>query len=258
MRQTSRLPDLPTGISVRSYTVGHSPGYRTPWHAHDWHQLVYASQGVLRVRTAHGLWVVPPHRAVWVPRGVEHEVETVGWVWMCSLYFVRGLVHGVAPHVAVVNVSPLLRELILETARLCPITFDAPERARLVEVLLDQLKTLPATPLTLPTPRDPRAVRATKLVEANPGERWSVAHIANRVGASKRTIERLFRAETNMTFGQWRQHFRLLSSLQRLAAGESVTNVALAVGYESPSAYIAMFRQVLGTTPGRYYERRQK
>jgi AraC-like DNA-binding protein len=120
-------------------------------------------------------------------------------------------------------------------------------------VLLDQLEALPTIPLQLPVPRDPRAVRVAEWLRKNPDAPGLLKQVARRAGASVRTLERLFRAETGMTFGKWRQQLRLLHALRELAAGRPVTVVALEVGYDSPSAFIAMFRSALGTTPTRYF-----
>jgi AraC-like DNA-binding protein len=120
-------------------------------------------------------------------------------------------------------------------------------------VIVDQLQILPAIPLQLSMPVDARAQRVAKMLREDPGDERPLAQIAKCNGASARTIERIFRAETQMSFGQWRQRLRLLHSLKLLALGESVTDVALELGYKSPSAFIAMFKGELGTTPGSYF-----
>ncbi len=240
-------------IQIRSLALTYQSGFVIPPHRHAWAQLIYASRGVMSVRTDTGAWVVPTHRAVWVPGEVEHAIEMSGEVAMRTLYLAPGLARGVPETCAVVNVSPLLRELILHAVELGPLDAAEPQHARLIGVILDQLATLPAVPLRVPAPKDPRAQRAAAWLRANPGDGASLEHIARRVGASKRTLERVFRDETGMSFGAWRQQLRLLQALPLLAAGEPVTNVALAVGYDSTSAFIARFRAVLGTTPGRYY-----
>jgi len=130
-----------------------------------------------------------------------------------------------------------------------------PAHANLIGVLVDQIEALPVIPLRVPAPRDPRAKRAADWLRENPSDGASLERVARRVGASKRTLERLFARDTGLSFGAWRQQMRLMQALERLAAGESVTEVALAVGYESTSAFVSRFRRVLGTTPGKYYER---
>jgi AraC-like DNA-binding protein len=110
---------------------------------------------------------------------------------------------------------------------------------------------MPEMPLDLAMPSDPRARRAAELLRANPGTA-SLDSIARAAGASKRTLERMFRLETGMGLGRWRQQLRLSHALRLLAQGEPVTSVALESGYQSTSAFIAMFRRALGTTPFRY------
>jgi AraC-like DNA-binding protein len=238
---------------VRTFAIRHPDGYVIPPHAHDWHQLIYASQGVMTVRTTPGTWVVPPHRAVWVPAGFEHSIEMSGSVLMQTLYLRPELSDSLPRDCTAVNVSPLLRELILHITDPETLARGSAVRDRLLGVLLDQLEALPTIPLQLPVPRDPRAVRVAEWLRKNPDAPGLLKQVARRAGASVRTLERLFRAETGMTFGKWRQQLRLLHALRELAAGRPVTVVALEVGYDSPSAFIAMFRSALGTTPTRYF-----
>ncbi|HEV8040542.1 MAG TPA: helix-turn-helix transcriptional regulator [Bryobacteraceae bacterium] len=240
-------------IVIRTLAATYSPGHTIPPHSHDWHQLLYASEGVMTIHTSDGSWVVPPHRAVWIPANVEHSVEMSGPVSMRTLYLLPGLAKALLKVCCSVNVPPLLRELILDTVNRQTLQRSIPSEARLIAVILDQIEALPAAPLQLPMPRDARAARVAQLLKANPAEPGSLEQISKRAGASPRTIERLFRSETNMGFAKWRQRLRLLHALRLLAAGEPVTNVALEAGYDSPSAFISMFRRQLGTTPSRYH-----
>ncbi|MCU1264341.1 MAG: AraC-type DNA-binding protein [Acidobacteria bacterium] len=241
------------GLDIRSLASGYPTGFVIDSHAHVWHQLVYATRGVMTVNTADSSWVVPSHRAVWVPAGVEHEIEMVGTVSLRTLYVRASLSSALPKQCCVVNVSPLLRELILRTIQIGMLDRKVPAQKRMTGVILDQLETLRTVPLRLPMPCDARALRVVELVRASPSETHSLDHIAREIGAGKRTIERLFLAETEMSFGKWRQQLRMLHALRLLAAGESVTTVAFAVGYDSTSAFISAFKTTLGTTPGRYY-----
>jgi AraC-like DNA-binding protein len=241
-------------IRVWGLATIYPSGYQMPAHQHPTAQLVYASRGVMTVHTQAGTWVVPAHRAVWVPPDTEHRISMSGEVEMRTVYLARDLPLAEVSDCSVVNVSPLLRELILHAVERAPLFATVPAHAHLIGLLLDQLEALPAMPLQLPAPRDPRAKRAADWLRGNKGHPASLERIARKVGASKRTLERLFQRETGMSFGVWRQQLRLMQALELLAAGESVTQVALAVGYESTSAFVSRFRQVLGTTPGKYYE----
>jgi AraC-like DNA-binding protein len=250
-KRRQRLPS--DGIVVRSFAVRHVKDYAIPPHAHDWHQLIYASEGVMWVQTAEGDWVVPPNRAVWVPAGVEHGIEMTGSVLVQTLYLSTGLRARLPTRCCAVNVSPLLRELIRHIVSLGALDARDPVRNRLTGVLLDQLRVLPTIPLQLPWPTDERAQRAAAWLRSHLDDPGSSQQAAARAALGLRTLERLFLRETGFTLGKWRQQLRLLCALRLLAAGRPVTQVALDVGYESPSAFIVMFRRTLGVTPHRYF-----
>jgi len=226
---------------------------RLPMHRHFRAQLVFASEGVMQVTTGAGTWVVPPQQAVWVPAGVDHEVYSSGPISMRSLYVHPAAAGGGLPgECCVMAVAPLLRELIVRVADLAQ-RDDMPESyGRLVGVVLDELRDLKAAPLHLPLPRDPRLRAVTESLLVAPGDNRDLTDWGRRAGASGRTLARLFRRETGMTFAGWRRRLRLLAAVSRLGSGESVTAVAYDLGYHSPSAFVAMFRRSLGTSPGRY------
>jgi AraC-like DNA-binding protein len=150
------------------------------------------------------------------------------------------------------NVSSLLRELILHACKFKKLNKRAVAERRIIEMIVDQLKEVDSIPLQLPHPTDTRAMRVVKALVADPGDRRDLETLCEDCGASKRTIQRVFLEETKMNFGKWRQQLRLLHGLQLLASGEKVTAAALEAGYGSPSAFISMFRKQLGTTPMRY------
>ena len=250
---SDRPSDPPRGSLVRTLSMHYATGSNLPPHSHDWGQLVYASEGVMTVSTPGGSWVVPPHRAVWIPPGIEHWIEMSGSVFMRTLYLTPVLVTPLPQSCCVVQVSRLLRELILHSVALGVLEAEVPEHAHLVAFLIDLLETVPTMPLELPMPRDPRALRVAEFLREHPADATTANQLARTAGASVRTLERLFRSETGLTFGRWRQQLRLLEALRLLAAGRPVTAVALDVGYDSPSAFIAMFKNTLGTTPSRYY-----
>ena len=227
--------------------------YRVPRHNHPRDQLVYASLGALTVITEEGSWVVPPQRAVWVPAGIDHEVRTSGATSLRTLHIAPSATTNLFGGCCVVTVSPLLREMILHLIAM-PLSNDQSDaNARFVGVLLDQIRALPIQPLHLPAPHDQRLQRIATALTDSPADNRSLETWAVSVGASARTLARLFLAETGMTFGQWRQQVRLLEALRLLAAGTPVTTVAYDLGYESQSAFIVMFRKAMGPTPGQYF-----
>ena len=228
-------------------------GHVIPEHFHPEDQLIFASQGVMTVRTAQGIWVVPPLRAVWIPAKTPHSVAMSGPVSMRTLYFLPKLVRALPAKCSVMNVSALLKELILHACTFPRLNHKTPLHRRIIEILIDQLAAANSVPLQLPHPLDSRALRVVQTLLADPADSRPLRKLARDCGASKRTIERIFWAETKMTFGKWRQQLRLLHALQRLASGEKVTAAALDAGYNSASAFISMFKKQLGATPTRYF-----
>ena len=228
-------------------------GQATRWHSHPRGQLVYAISGVMAVTTDGGVWVVPPERAVWVPGGMPHRVDFPTDVKMRSLWVAPEAAQALPRVCGVVTVSPLLRELIRAAVDL-PAEYDTDGPAgRLMAVILDQLRVLDQAALHLPWPEDARLTRIAEALIDDPAMNAGLDDWARTAGASARTLARLFVKETGMTFGAWRQQARLLKALELLAAGQSVTATALDLGYDSPSAFIAMFKKVLGVSPGKYF-----
>jgi hypothetical protein len=176
-----------------------------PEHFHPEDQLLFASKGVMTVRTKQGVWVVPPLRAVWIPAETPHSVAMSGPVSMRTLYFLPKICRSLPAKCVVMNVSLLLKELILHACGFPKLNRCIPTERRIVEIIVDQLKAIESIPLQLPNPSDPRAVRVAKTLSANPGDQRPLGKLCKECGASKRTIQRLFVEETKMTFGKWRQ-----------------------------------------------------
>ncbi|MCW5875490.1 MAG: helix-turn-helix transcriptional regulator [Anaerolineales bacterium] len=228
------------------------PGYKVEEHGHGWAQFIYAARGVMRVEAQDRQWIVPPHRGLWMPAAQEHSIQTIGEVSMRTVYLNPELSLTLKPNIRVLDVQALLRELILEIVRL-GVLREADEMQRSLRTLLiAQLAAAPELALQLPMPQDPRARQVADRVRREPGETAGLPTLAAEASASARTIERLFLKETGLTFGRWRQQARLQHAVCRLAEGADVTSIAVECGYESVSAFVAMFKQSLGTTPGQY------
>ncbi|MFJ1795858.1 AraC family transcriptional regulator [Kitasatospora griseola] len=223
---------------------------RIEWHWHDVNQLITPGLGVLEVSTPHGRWVVPPHRAVWLPAGVAHTHRAHGVSELRCLVYPAGMNPLGLAAPAVLAVTPLLREIIAELTG--P---DAPtgRPARTLELAaLDQLARAPELPIGLPQPTDARLRDVAALLTEDPADGRSLAELGRAVGAAERTLSRLFRRELGVGFPQWRTQLRLQHALVLLAQGRSVTSTAAACGFRSPSAFIEAFRHAFGTTPGRH------
>lgn len=246
-----RLADQTSRIVTRTHN--YSAGHRIPLHFHDRDQLVYASRGVMTVHTDDGTWVVPTHRAVWIPEAVPHTISMSGMVSMRTLYLKTGLAASMPRSCCVVNVPPLLNELILHACR-CGSLGSRVAHRHLADVIVDQLKAVQTVALQLPNVTDARARRLAEILSTDPANRQSLARLCRGAGASGRTMERLFQQETGMTLGKWRQQLRLMQAMRLLGGGAKVTYAALEAGYRTPSAFIAAFRQSLGTTPAAYFK----
>ncbi|BCL74974.1 AraC family transcriptional regulator [Jeongeupia sp. HS-3] len=234
----------------RSYGRGHDSGM----HQHRRAQLIYACSGVMRVETAAGNWVLPPQRALWVPPLTPHRVQIASDAEMRTLYVEPAAAPGLPEHCSVLEVSPLLRELILALTAL-PIVYQPESRASLIATLIiAELRQLPTAPLHLPMPHDPRLLKLCRQVLAHPGRDDRFEQLADRVGASSRTLARRFRDDTGLSFREWRQQARLIHALELLAQGEPLKRLAERLGYASQSAFSAMFRRALGVEPSRYFQ----
>ncbi len=253
------VPSGDESSAVSGVAADFDAGHRLGRHRHRRAQLVYAVEGVMTVETDAGLWVVPPLRALWVPAGVVHSIRMTGRVRMRTVYFDASVLARIAtsPSCTVVSVSSLLRELIVKAVdeESGGSASDPERRQRLVSVLLDELVVAPVDPLEVPMPRDARLRRIADALLADPSDARDQRAWARVAGVSERTLARLFPQETGMTLLRWRQQVRLLRALERLALGEPVTAVALDMGYASTSAFVKLFRESLGVTPGRYFER---
>lgn len=237
---------------VASVSADLKSGHVIAEHMHPEDQLLFASKGVMTVRTKQGVWVVPPMRAVWIPANTPHSVTTSGQVSMRTLYLLPRLCRDLPKRCFVVNVAPLLKELILHACKFARLKKKVAAERKIIEILLDQLNEAESIPLQLPQLSDSRALRVAGILFADPSDQRTLRKLCKDCGASKRTIQRLFLEETAMTFGKWRQQLRLLRAMEMLASGEKVSSAAAEAGYCSTSAFISMFHKQLGTTPRRY------
>jgi AraC-like DNA-binding protein len=241
---------LPRPVFARA--KDYPAGFKLEPHRHRRGQLAFSAKGTITVTTPHGTWVIPPWRAAWIPAGMEHHVGSSEDVCMRSI-FVDESVPVTLKTTCVVSVTPLLRELILHAAGLTPLYELGGPDERLMFVMLEQFKPLTVSSLALPMPKDRRIARIANALIDNPADQRGLNEWAKEAGAAPRTVCRLFPRETGMQFRAWQQQVRLLEALRLLAAGHPVTTVAYDVGYDSPSAFVSMFKRALGKTPGQYF-----
>lgn len=242
----------PVAVLIDEYP----PNFVDPPHSHERAQLLYASAGVMSVMTDAASFTIPPQRAVWMPAGVVHEALTRGHVSLRTLYVEPGADQRLPQRCQVLKVSNLLRELILEASNL-PVEYSLDGRdARIMALILDEIAEAvehPASALSVPMPQDPRLIRVCRAVMQEPSQEDHLDRWADAAGMGRRTFTRAFRRETGLTFAEWRQQVRLAEALSLLSLGQSVTRVAYEVGYNSPSAFTAMFQRAFGVSPSHYF-----
>ncbi|MBI0328031.1 AraC family transcriptional regulator [Burkholderia plantarii] len=238
----SPTPEHP--LRVRSRPMASS--MRIPQHTHAWGQLAYASRGVLRVATAGTTWMVPPSRAIWIPPHTAHEIVVVEDAFLRTLYIDESTIPGGLDACRVVEVSGLLRELIVA---LDVRTLAQTRERMLTPLILDELTRSEPLPLAVPMPTEKRLRALCEAVLAHPAQAESLDHWAAGVGASTRTIARLFRQELGVSFTQWQQQALLARAIPLLNQGRPMSHVAHELGYQSQSAFSAMFRRAFGKSP---------
>jgi len=245
-----------SALPVVAVSQDRPANFDIPAHAHLRAQLIYATDGVMRVSTREATWVVPPQQAVWIPSYVEHATVSLGPLAFRTLYIHPEVAQGLPQKCCVLTIPSLLRELIVHAVTL-PQRYE-PEGAdaRIMAVIPDLLKTLEPETLHLPLPKDKRVQAITESLMTNPADKQSLSDWAEKVGASERTLSRHFRSETGLSFNAWRQRLRLLWSISMLSEDRPVSAIAYELGYDSPSAFIAMFRRELGRSPRRYMQER--
>ena len=254
MRRSTRgddYQDVPRPVAALADE--YPPNSYDPPHCHKRGQLVYAISGVLVCTTSDTTFIVPPQRALWVPSGVMHEARTRGHVSLRTLYLDDSVGSELPQACMIIEVSTLLRELIVEATRI-PIEYDCDSRdGRVMTLIVDEIRASRTAPLHVPMPRHPQLVRVCQTILKDPAQQDVLDDWAVAAGMCRRTFTRLFRNETGVTFATWRQNVRLMEAVSRLSTGQSVTAVAFDVGYSSPSAFTAMFRRAFGVPPTQYF-----
>lgn len=228
------------------------PSFELDWHSHRRGQLLYAANGVVAVSTPQGAWIAPPERAVWTPAGIPHAVRMVGAVSTRSLLIDDSVSGVLGDRCRVIEVSPLLRGLLLAADKITPEYDPAGRDGLVMALLIAELERAPVVPLSVPFPASPALARRCHAFLEKPAPHDTIELWCEGLGMGRRAFTRAFRRETGMSFGVWRQQACLLVALPRLTAGEAVTTVALDLGYDSPAAFSTMFKRLLGIPPNRY------
>lgn len=227
-------------------------GDHIPDHHHTRSQLLHALTGVVTVTTRMGRWLVPPEHALWIPAGTTHAVDAIGDVRMYSVYVRPGVLPDLPRHLHVAGLTPLMRSLIAAAETIGSVA-PTDERARLImQCLLHEIPQLAERPLGVPFPAHPRLAALCQDFLARPTPHADTNRWAADAGMSRRTFTRIFRRETGLSLAAWRQQACIVTALPRLNGGETVTTVALDLGYDSVPAFTTMFKRILGAAPKAY------
>lgn len=236
-----------TGVAVR-YPKGHV----VPMHRHDSGHLIYADRGLLRVEAETGQWLVPPTSAVWLRPGVQHRLVIPIDLQAHGVFVREDACARLPASDCVMQVSGLAKELIVALTH-ADARAGTSHRAHLLgELLVEELRNPPPLPFHLPWPRDPKMQAVCRALTNDPGRIAAADDWARDLAVSGKTFHRRFLRSTGMTFGKWRQQLRLMSSLSLLMQGVPITQVALACGYDSHSAYTTAFKKQFGKAPAAF------
>lgn len=219
-------------------------------HRHAWGQVTYALDGVVRVTVGNSTWIVPPQRAIWIPANATHEVTTLERAKLRALYVHADVAPFRGEQCEVLDVSSLLRELIVA---LSLVNAGEPREAMLSSLILDELARSRTLPIRVALPEDKRLKLLCEALIADPASPLGLDEWAGRVGASSRTLARLFEKDLGMSFGQWRQQVRLAHAAPLIARGMPLSSVAAELGYASQSAFSAMFKKTFGQSPSVFF-----
>lgn len=249
-RDSADFEDVPR--KVVGIGSDYTSSFELKEHHHRRGQLLYAASGVVTVSTPHGAWVAPPERGVWIPAGVPHAVQTVGAVQFRCVLIEPAAITGLGATCQVLSISPMLRQLLVESAEI-PAEYDEAGRDGLVmELLVAEINNAQPIPIAVPFPKHPQLAARCRDFLAQPNVTTTIDAWADALAMDRRRFTRLFRKETAMSFMEWRQQACLSAALPRLAAGELVTSIALDLGYDTPAGFSTMFRRALGVAPSAY------
>ncbi|MGD9918883.1 MAG: helix-turn-helix domain-containing protein [Paenirhodobacter sp.] len=253
------VPPLPAGLGaagdprepLRAWSGRLPAGFAMPAHAHPRAQLALCFDGLMRLEVGEDIWFIPDRHGVWIPPGLGHALSARAPVELQNFYVHPRFVPfcGLPDRPTVVRATPLLRGIARRLAPDASARPSAAQSRRLAFVALDEMTRLERADLHLPGARDPRLAAVMEALLADPGARQGLAGLAARAGVSERTLGRLFRAETGLSWRDWHQRLRFLLAIEGLESGETSGALAARLGYSSASAFIAAFRRQFGVPP---------
>ncbi|MGB5885609.1 MAG: helix-turn-helix transcriptional regulator [Acinetobacter venetianus] len=235
--------------TIRSIKYKYKNGIVEPVHQHQVCQFIYIKRGVIRVYAQNRCWVIVPSRGLLIPAGIPHSLLAVGNVELRALYIHPEISAEMNDKISILQVSPLLSELINSAAEFEDVIIKGSREERINQLILDELSLMESKDFNVVMPLSAELKVFCERVSNNYDRPWELADVASSLGVSVKTISRKFHLETGLSFGEWLRCFRLLKSMELMASGYSVTDAALAVGYDSQSSFSITFKKRVGISP---------
>lgn len=229
-----------------------------PKHRHARGQIFALTRGLLVVEAGSERWMFPSQRCAWIPPECEHAARSAGGAAGSMIYLSAEACRGLPKKPCMFSSSELLFAIVHRVLTWNLSQALNPAQERLIAVLRDEIRQPEQQPLHLPIPREERLAKVARALLDDVADNRTLDEWGHYAGMSRRAFMRAFTAEVGMTFGRWRQQARLLAAVEMLAEGKTVTETAIAVGYDSVSAFIEMFRTMLGSTPQTYFRSKQE
>lgn len=228
---------------------------RVKRHSHKWGQFIYAHAGVMLVETETDRLIIPPEQGVWVIPDMEHQVSTVSNVELTSLYFGTSVIKAMPEQCCVLSIDPFLQTLIFQAkSTKADYQWEDPD-GLLLRLILSKLSEAKVALHNVPLPKDSRLLDMLSMLLKDPSINLSLDEWGKELGASKRTLSRLFKRETGLNYIEWRKRLGIQIAISQMAKGESISNISMLLGYASHSSFSYMFKQVTGVTPSSYRNR---
>jgi AraC-like DNA-binding protein len=248
--------DVPRPVVAYGLVMEGTGDLELDFHRHRQGQMLLVLRGILRCEVQGGLWIVPPQSAIWLPGNVLHSIKALGPMEGYNIFIEPAAMASLPSACCTLSTTALLRELLIRVASYPALYPEGGLESRTVDLLLGEISLAPTGNLHLPMPSDRRLHKIAQQLVDTPSDRSTMGVWAKRAGLSERTLTRVLKRDTGMSFGRWRQQLCLMYALQWLAAGRAIQQVAVDLGYESAGSFVTMFRKAFGTSPGRYMSER--
>lgn len=241
---------------VYAYAQSYADGYIEVTHEHDRIQLLHTLSGVIHVTTVEGIWVIPPLKGIWIPENKKHSIKIFGQVEARGIFIEPFARADFNTQCGVVAIPKLLSELINDAVNIKNEVLPHTRNERLLELILDEVRFLEEVPFQLPEAQSELLKEICRNIRKDLSRSNQLEVIAQQYHLSTKTLSRLFQKELNMNFSVWLRQAKLLKALTDLEMKKPILNIALELGYESPSAFSYMFKREMGLTPTEYLNKK--